>query len=302
MTNFDLPKIQHSPSAGYPMLHASVHRTAKGTPYLQEPGVLVNAAPRTDLSGMRDFLEDFGPELNFAQYLNDSTKLPDATQLVKVSGQACYASFSPKRTTNADADRYLDNILSSGHGSVLEHANYSLFVYGVSRSLTHELIRHRAGMGFSQLSQRYVSGRVLRFVERPEFAADPQLHAEFEADIDHAAERYESTAQRLFEQQAAGLGILSADQKTDLRKKVQQAARAKLPNETETFLEVTGNARAWRHIINMRANEHAETEIRALAVAVYRLLSSMDPLIFADMDLVRHTDGTYIVKTKYEKV
>lgn len=286
---------------GYPAIHASVFHTAAGTAYLRQPGVVITAAPRTDISGLRTFLEGFAPELNFPAYLDDPTPLPDATALIKTAGQACYASYGPKRTLNDHADRYIDNILSSGHGSVLEHSNYSLFIYGISRSLTHELIRHRAGMAYSQLSQRYVSGKVLRFVERPEYAADAQLHAEFETDIDHAAKRYADTTERLLELQTKGSQIMSADQKTDLRKKVQQAARSKLPNDTETFAMVTGNVRAWRHIINMRANEHAETEIRQLAVNIYRVLSDLDPMLFADMELVPHHDGTYVVKAKYPK-
>lgn len=286
---------------GYPALHATAFQTAAGTPYLRQPGVVMTAAPRVDVSGLKPFLEGFAPELDFPQYVDDPTPLPDATQLIKTAGQACYASYGPKRTMNDRADRYIDNILSSGHGSVLEHANYSLFIYGISRSLTHELVRHRAGMAYSQLSQRYVSGKVLRFVERPEYAADPQLHAEFEADIDHAAKRYADTTERLLAMQSTGSQIMSADQKTDLRKKVQQAARSKLPNDTETFAMITGNVRAWRHIINMRANEHAETEIRQMAVNVYRVLSSLDPLLFADMELVPHHDGTHVIRAKYPK-
>jgi thymidylate synthase (FAD) len=293
------PEITLS-DAGFPAINAEVYHTTTGTSYLRSPGVVVTARPQTDLSGLKSFLSGFG--LGFENYLDDPTELPDATLLTKAAGQACYASFGAKRTMNDNADRYIDNILSSGHGSVLEHANFSLFIYGVSRSLTHELVRHRAGMAYSQLSQRYVSGRVLRFVERPEYAADPQLHTEFEADIDLAAKRYADTAERLLELQSSGTGIMSAEAKTDLRKKVQQAARSVLPNATETFLMVTGNVRAWRHTINMRANAHAETEIRALFVNVYRVLSELDPLLFADMKLRQHTDGTWIVDVKYPKV
>lgn len=157
-------------------------------------------------------------------------------------------------------------------------------------------------MSTSQLSQRYVSGRVLRFVERPEYAEDPELHAEFEADIDHSARRYEETAAKLYQRQAAGLGILSGDARTDLRKKVQQAARSKLPNETETFGMFTGNMRAWRHIVSMRASEHAETEIRALAVSVFRCLQALEPLLVMDARLRSHTDGTLVVEMDHPKV
>ena len=114
-------------------------------------------------------------------------------------------------------------------------------------------------MGLSQASQRYISGRVLRFVERPEYQDDSELHAAFERRIDDAAEQYETIARRLMEKQKEGDVLLSGEARTDLRKKVQQAARSVLPNETESPIVVTANARAWRHIIEMRANPHAET-------------------------------------------
>ncbi len=297
----EAPAVSRS-DTGLPMVHSPVFQTATGTPYLRGPGVVMIARPETDLSGLREFFEGFGPELRFEQYLDDPTELEPGTRLIKTAGQACYASFSPQRTLNAAADRYLENILSSGHGSVLEHANYSLFFYGMPRSDSHEEVRHRAGFAYSQLSQRYVSGRVLRFVERPEFQGDAELHEEFLADIDHASSRYESTAQKLYDRQARGLGVLSADAKTDLRKKVQQAARAKLPNETETFMVVTGNVRAWRHFINMRASSHADVSIRQLAVLAFLVLRANEPLLFADARLSRLSDGTLAVDMAYPKV
>lgn len=287
---------------GFPMIHSQVHRTAAGTPYLKEPGAVLVARPDVDLSGLRPFLEGFGAELDFAQYLDDPVELPPGTSLIKTAGQECYASFSPRRTLNEDADRYLDNILASGHGSVLEHANFSLHLYGLPRSDSHEEVRHRAGFAYSQLSQRYVSGRVLRFVERPEFRSNDRLHARFEHRIDMLAREYEEVAQELYEQQAAGSGILSADARTDLRKKVQQAARAVLPNETETFMIVTGNIRAWRHFVNMRASTHADVSIRSLAVLAFLCLRAGEPLLWADARLFRHTDGTLAVDMTYPKV
>jgi thymidylate synthase (FAD) len=147
-----------------------------------------------------------------------------------------------------------------------------------------------------------VSGKVLRFVERPEFQNDPPLHQMFVERIDLAAEQYNRVAEMLMERQKAGVEILSAEARTDLRKKVQQAARALLPNETEAPMVVTGNARAWRHVIEMRANEHAETEIRALAFNLYLCLSAADDLLFGDYRIVALPDGTYAVETPYRKV
>ncbi len=286
----------------FPAIHSEVYKTTAGTPYLKVPGVVMIARPDTDISGLREFLKNFDEALEFDKYLDDPVQLPPGEQLVKLAGQLCYASFGPKRTTNAEADKYLTNIKSSGHGSVLEHANFTFLVYGVSRSLTHELVRHRAGFAFSQISQRYVSGKVLRFVERPEFASDPTLHQQFEARIDKAAADYESTAEYLAGLQEKGSEILSGEKKRDLRKKVQQTARALLPNETEAPIVVTANVRAWRHVISMRSSDHAETEIREWAYRTYQCLKQAAPLLFDDFEEVKYSDGTHGVKTQYPKV
>ena len=154
----------------------------------------------------------------------------------------------------------------------------------------------------SQISQRYVSGRVLRFVERPEYQNDAILHEAFEKRIDGAAADYERIAERLLEQQKAGDELLSGEARTDLRKKVQQAARSALPNETEAPIVVTGNVRAWRHFLEMRANPHAETEIRALAFRTFLCLQAVEPLLFSDYHAVRLPDGTDAVETEFRKV
>ncbi len=287
---------------GYPYVSSPAYLTPAGTSYLRFPGVHLVSKPQVSFESLGDFLGGFDEALDFPQYLDDPTALPDGAHLCKVAGQTCYMSFGPKRTYNTDAQRYFQNIKESGHGSVLEHANFSFLFYGISRSVTHELVRHRAGFGYSQLSQRYVSGRVLRFVERPEYVNDPDLHARFEERIDRAAADYEAIASALLERQKQGTEILSAEHRTDLRKKVQQTARSVLPNEAEAPIVVTGNARAWRHVIEMRANEHAETEIRALMFSAYLCLAAVDPILFGDYETVRYADGTQGVKTQYKKV
>jgi thymidylate synthase (FAD) len=258
--------------------------------------------PQTDLTALSGYLEGYDAGTHFGEYPYDPTPLPDGTQLCKIAGQLCYMSFGRKRSHNTDAQQYFTNIKASKHGSLLEHANYSLLFYGISRSVTHELVRHRAGVAISQASQRYISGRVLRFVERPEYQGDDMLHALFLQRIEHAAEEYTAITELLLGMQEEGTQILSADQRTDLRKKVQQAARSCLPNETEAPLVITGNARAWRHIIEIRASAHAEIEIRALAVRIFLCLFQVDPIIFGDYTLEELGDGTVGVKTDYQKV
>ena len=286
---------------GFPAIHSPVYHTEAGTPYLKRPGVVVLARPRTNVAGLGGFLEGFDPNLRFPEYLDDPTRLPDSTQLCKTAGQVCYASFGPRRTTNENAAASIERLTSAGHGSVLEHASFSFLLYGISRSVTHELVRHRAGVGFSQISQRYVSGSVLRFVERPEYAEDEELHRLFEERADMAAAGYEAMAERLLDRQEGGASMLTADYKTDARKKVQQTARSLLPNETEAPMVFTGNVRALRHIIEMRADAHAESEIRNLALRLFLCLRTVDPILFGDYELGELPDGTYTVSTEHRK-
>jgi thymidylate synthase (FAD) len=286
---------------GFPAIHSPVYHTEAGTPYLKRPGVVVLARPQTNVAGLGGFLEGFDPNLRFPEYIEDPTDLPDSTQLCKTAGQVCYASFGPRRTTNENAAAYIERLTSAGHGSVLEHASFSFLLYGISRSVTHELVRHRAGTGFSQISQRYVSGSVLRFVERPEYGDDEELHRLFEERADRAAAGYEEMAQRLLDRQEGGASMLTADYKTDARKKVQQTARSLLPNETEAPMVFTGNVRALRHIIEMRADAHAESEIRNLALRLFLCLRTVDPILFGDYELGELPDGTYTVSTRNRK-
>lgn len=285
----------------FPAIHSLVHHTETGTSYLKTPGVVMLAKPQVNIAGLEGFLEGFDPELRFPEYLDDPTSLPDSSQLCKTAGQVCYASFGPRRTTNENAAAYFERLTSAGHGSVLEHSNFSFLLYGISRSVTHELVRHRAGAGFSQVSQRYVSGSVLRFVERPEYAEEAGLHRLFEERADRAAAEYEAMAGRLLEHQEGGNAMLSADYKTDARKKVQQTARSLLPNETEAPMVFTGNVRALRHIIEVRADAHAESEIRTLALRLFLCLHAADPILFGDYELGELPDGTYSVRTEHRK-
>jgi thymidylate synthase (FAD) len=294
-------KVGGTAAGGLPAVHSSVRYTGAGTAYLRAPGVVMISRPSVDISGLKGFLEGFDPSLGFPAYLDDPTPLPDSSQLAKTAGQTCYMSFGPRRTKNEDAAAYFERLTSAGHGSVLEHASFSFLLYGISRSVTHELVRHRVGTGFSQISQRYVSGPVLRFVERPEYQQDEELHRLFEGRIDRAATEYAAMTDRLLERQGEGSALLNSDRATDARKKVQQTARSLLPNETEAPMVFTGNVRALRHIVEMRADEHAESEIRNLAVRLFLCLAVADPILFGDYRIEELKDGTYRVSTENRK-
>ena len=212
--------------------------------------------------------------------------------LAEFAGRACYQSWAKPNPSTATNEGYLRHILEVGHLSVLEHGSVSFYLTGVSRSLTHELIRHRH-FSYSQLSQRYVPERDAAFVEPAVIAEDPELHEKFL--------QASSAAVKAYEELLEGLEKRFADvpNGTLRRKQARQAARAILPNATETRIVVTGNYRAWRHFIAMRASEHADVEIRDLAIACLRELQRVAGNVFGDFRISTLADGTEVAASPY---
>ncbi len=250
--------------------------------------------------------------------------------LAEFAGRACYQSWTKPNPATATNAGYLGHILDVGHLSVLEHGTVTMYITGASRSLTHELVRHRH-FSYSQLSQRYVKGA--HPVEPDIIANDPYLHGVFERAWTAASEAYAELVHGLarkfeaeveqhrpagtpafisaFEAHAAGAPDYCAvcgeswpcrrseSTVTALRKAARQAARAVLPNATETRIVVTGNYRAWRHFIAMRATEHADVEICRLAVLCLMKLAQVAPNVFADFTLYNLPDGRLAARTPH---
>ena len=216
-----------------------------------------------------------------------STDAEGGPALVEFAGRACYQSWSkpnPRTATNAG---YLKHIIDVGHFSVLEHATVSFYITGISRSCTHELIRHRH-FSYSQLSQRYVPEHDSQVVLPPGMEDDEELQEIFAAAADASRTTYVELLARLEAKFA------EAPNASIRRKQARQAARAVLPNATETRIVVTGNYRAWRHFIAMRASEQADVEIRRLAIACLRELANVAPQVFADFEIATLADGTEV--------
>jgi thymidylate synthase (FAD) len=212
--------------------------------------------------------------------------------LAEFAGRACYQSWAKPNPATATNAGYIRHIIEIGHLSVLEHGSVSFYLSGLSRSLTHELIRHRH-FSYSQLSQRYFPEKNAAMVEPEVIASDPELHAKFLQIAEASVAAYTDLL--------AGLEKRFADEPnaTLRRKQARQAARAVLPNATETRIVVTGNYRAWRHFIAMRASEHADVEIRALAVECLRQLHKAAPNAFSDFVISQLPDGTEVAASPF---
>lgn len=218
----------------------------------------------------------------------------DGERLAEFAGRLCYMSQgNPAGRTTAE---YLENILVQGHGSVFEHAIYVLLLEGISRSCTHELVRHRAGFGYSQLSQRYVDESEANFVMPPAIQGMAALESEWERQVTEAQAAYVRQVEGLMEKYA------HVESRVHRRKMAREAARSLLPNATETKIVVSGNVRAWRTMLELRLGEGAELEIRRLSVQILRVLQGEAPALFGDFEVYATPDGSEAGRVRFHKV
>ena len=196
--------------------------------------------------------------------------------LAEFAGRACYQSWNKPNPATATNAGYLRHILEVGHLSVLEHGSVTFYLTGVSRALDARADPAPALLLQPALASATSPSATPPMVEPAVIAEDPELHAQFAAAADAALAAYEGLLEGLEKKFA------DVENVTSRRKQARQAARAVLPNATETRIVVTGNYRAMRHFVAMRASEHADVEIRELAIAVLRELQRVAPSVFAD--------------------
>lgn len=191
-----------------------------------------------------------------------------AEDLLEFAGRACYQSFHRPNPATEATDDYIRHIIRQGHESVLEHASVTFYLEGVSRALTHELIRHRH-LSYSQLSQRFVDESEAGIVVPPAFWAEPEALVEV---ADYLTRCYTDAVDHL------------QNGKKLPRKQAREAARAVLPNMTETKIVVTGNLRAWRDYLKKRLDPAADAEIRLVSQMILDELMEIAPSVFEDLD------------------
>jgi thymidylate synthase (FAD) len=244
--------------------------------------------PRITLIARPQFLE---PAHLPVQWKGEAS---DAERLSEYAGRLCYMSqHNPAGRTTAE---YLTNILKQGHGSVFEHSTYVVLIEGISRSCSHELVRHRAGWGYSQLSQRYVDETHAAFVMPPAIQGDALLEAEWTAQVMAAQAAYVAAVEHLMARYSW------VDDKIHRRKLAREAARSVLPNATEVKIVASANVRAWRTMLELRLGEGAELEIRRMAVACLRLLQREASALFGDFEIYPAADGSEAGRVGFHKV
>lgn len=255
------------------------------------PSVFHLATTTMVADGLQEYLDHVGA----SDWTTDAAD--DHSYLVEVAGRSCYRSFGAGLNKNVTRVRegnmnYVGNgILAAKHGSVLEHAYDTFALCDVSRILTHEIVRHRAGVAVSQESGRYVRVDSIKYYYPDALKTDflAQIADEIGRNPDELAEDVEVAFGEAFdtiEEVIYNLEntILRLDRlkNFDAKKKLQSAIRRVAPNGMATSIIVTANHRAWRHITSMRTAGPAEEEIRMVQHVLFEKLRVLHPAIYQD--------------------
>ena len=222
-----------------------------------------------------------------------------AEELIEVAGKSCYMSFSTdlnknltKVGTRGNFDYIQDALIKTKHGSVLEHATVTFAFVDVSRVFTHELVRHRVGSAYSQVSGRYVRTDEIGYFL-------PKVIRESHDAINIFAEAFETMENWIYDlEQKFGIDSMKD---FSLKKTLTSAFRRIIGNGQSNHIIATFNHRTLRHLIEMRTSRHAEEEIRAVFDQVYRIVKDRYPAIYADA-IVTEVDGYPEIVFTHSKV
>ena len=255
------------------------------------PQIELISRPSVDLGALERYLKTVGGDSWLQMRREQEEGINDGQLLVEAAGRACYRSWTEGLNPNVtrvrrDQKDYFLNILRSGHGSVLEHANYSFIIWDVSRVFTHELVRHRAGSAFSQESLRFVRIKDLPF-RIPESLEPLRTNI---VSILETLEEFQVSAAEHFGLDEQGVNFHT-------KKEITSALRRLAPEGMSTMIIWTANIRTLRHVIQARTDPGAEEELRIVFNKIGEIMRQEAPLLFGDYVV---EDGAWV--TEHRKV
>jgi thymidylate synthase (FAD) len=210
----------------------------------------------------------------------------EAEEIVEAAGRICYMSFGANQSPR-DNFEYIQNLIRMGHDSVLEHVSWTILITGVSRAFTHQLVRHRVGFAFSQLSQQYHDERDAAFIMPTVLEGVPHAVQTWSDAMDSAKRAYEAIIAAL---QQSKSPVLTDLNKKETQRAIRSAARSVLPQATETKIIVTANARAVRHLLKTRGSIPGDLEMRQVCTELLKVLKPEAPSLFFDFELQTFSD------------
>ncbi|WP_448788405.1 FAD-dependent thymidylate synthase [Bacteroides graminisolvens] len=212
---------------------------------------------------------------------------------VELAGRLCYMSFGSLQS-NRNNGEYITNLIDKGHESVLEHVNWSFILTGVSRGFTHQLVRHRIGFSFSQLSQQYYNESNVSMIKPSLISRDIELSKKWDEVVDKSRCAYIDLLKE-FNRLDNDDSELSISEKREIKRLKYTAARSVLPNAAESKIFVTANARAIRHFLTVRGAIDGDEEMRIVSAEILKMVQSDSKSLFSDFYISKMKDGTPIV-------
>lgn len=214
-----------------------------------------------------------------------ASRTHDGRALAEFAGRVCYESYEPGLNPNVTRVRdspkeYFENVIRRGDGSILEHAWISFALIGISRVLSHEIVRHRVGTAISQESLRYVRPSAIKFWI-PEELSESQ-HGAMAKAVDDIEAAYRALEKEIPWEQ------LSMDRK----KRLTSAIRRILPDGIATNMIWSANHRTLRWVIEMRTDPAAEVEIRMVFDQIADICRRDYPELYGDFVATELPDGT----------
>lgn len=258
----------------------------------------VLSRPNFDMEEFEKFLDQEMPrsgDVGSKQWQFSKDASP-AELLVEAAGRVCYMSFGEHQHTKKTA-KYLSNLITNRHESVLEHASWTFILVGVSRAFTHQLVRHRVGFAFSQLSQQYhdeteaqfVRPKLIERLAREQTELADAMDAAWSNAITGAKNTYAELMQLLEKLDSQEIDFLT---KREIQRAIRSVARSVLPNATETKIVVTANARALRHFLEVRGAISGDEEMRVVSSLMLQMALEDAPSLFGDFSIEHFADGT----------
>ena len=257
---------------------------------VREPRVYLVSRPAVDAKAVRQFLFD---ERTTWRHTDGST---ESEELVELGGRVCYMSFGRSQSPRTTRE-YIRNLIELGHESVLEHAVWTVLITGISRSFSHQLVRHRVGFSFSQLSQQYHDQTDAKFILPEQLRNNSTASEIWSAAIVRSKKAYTTLVTELENQLAKSEPTMTAK---EMRRALRSASRSVLPNATETKVLVTVNARALRHFLEVRGGIIGDPEMRRVAALLLELMQKEAPAIFDDFIIrVQKDKSPIVVRRKF---
>ena len=224
----------------------------------------------------------------FSQFLNDvgrfwkrSQDTTESEEIAEIAGRICYMSFGQEIPSKENKE-FLQEIIINGHESILEHITWTFIATGISRSFTHQLVRHRVGFSFSQLSQQYCDQTEAIFVEPKSIKNIPYALEIWKKAVETTKKAYHDILETL---RKVEKDVFSELERKEIKRAIRSVARSILPNATETKVVMSANARALRHFLKVRGAIPGDEEMRSFCVELLKILKKEAPSLFFDFEI-----------------